>query len=306
MTPEDVVALNAWRAQSQLHDSAFEATKRLWHAAGDAGLGLGDPDRSFAARLDALGQRRKTTNRRAVLGAGLTAVAAASVYGLYDPPLGLWPSLSELNSDYRTQTGEQRRVTFADVAINLNTQTSLAVRATEGQETRMELIAGEASFATPARGERSLVVLAGNGRTIADVGRFDVRYTASGERSPVNVTCFEGAVRIERGTEAADLLPGQRVRYDASGLGQVAAVNRQLASEWQRGIVEFDGTPIAEAIEEINRYRPGRIILMNAALGRKPLSGRFPIERLNDALLGMERVFGAKLQRLPGGVVLLS
>ena len=168
------------------------------------------------------------------------------------------------------------------------------------------MIAGEAFFETPARGSRSLVVLAANGRTIAESGRFDVRHTANGERSRVSVTCFEGAVQIERGSEVAELRAGQRVRYDLSDLSQIAAIDPQLASEWQRGIVEFRDTPIIDAIEEINRYRPGRIILMNNALNQKQLSGRFRIDQMNQVLRQLERAFSAKLQHLPGGIVLLS
>uniref|UniRef100_Q07HV9 Putative FecR n=1 Tax=Rhodopseudomonas palustris (strain BisA53) TaxID=316055 RepID=Q07HV9_RHOP5 len=307
MTPEDVAALKRWLAHSARHEAAFVEAKRLWHMAGVAGHSLFDPDAGFAGRLEALGQRRKKASRRAVLSGGGAALAAASVYGMFNPPLGLWPSLSELRADYRTGTGEQRHVTFADdVTINLNTQTSLAVRPTDGAEDRIELIAGEASFATPARAARPLVVLAADGRTITQSGRFDVRFAAGGERAPVSVTCFAGAVRIERGPDVTDLQPGQRVRYNHSGLSEVAAVDPQVASEWQRGIVEFRGTPLVEAVEEINRYRPGRIMLMNASLGHKQLSGRFRIDQMNEALLGVERAFGAKLQRLPGGIVLLS
>lgn len=307
MTAEDVAALKLWRARGPLHEAAFLETKRVWRTAGAAGHALFDPDENLVARLDALGRRRRTVNRRAVLSGGGAALAAASVYGVLNPPFGLWPSLSELNSDYHTGTGEQRNFTFAgDVAISLNTQTSLAIRPAEGAENRIELIAGEASFATSTRAARSLVVLAADGRTIAESGRFDVRHTASAERSPVSVTCFEGAVRIERGSDVADLRPGQRVLYDVAGLSQIAAVDPQVASEWQRGFVEFRGTPITEAIEEINRYRPGRIILMNAALGQKQLSGRFRIDQMNEVLLGLERAFSAKLQRLPAGIVLLS
>lgn len=309
MTPQDVAALKLWRAGSPLHEAAFVEAKRLWHTAGATGRDLFKPDESFPARLKALRQRarKKTVTRRAALGGGIAALAAASVYGVLDPPLGLWPSLSELRADYRTDTGEQRNVTFAgDVAISLNTQTSLAIRPVESAEDRIELIAGEASFATPARGARSLVVLAADGRTVVESGRFDVRYTASGKRSPVSVTCFAGSVRIEHGADVANLRPGQRVRYDLAGLRQIAAVDTLAASEWQRGIVEFRDTPLNEAIEEINRYRPGHVFLMSAALGRKPLSGLFRIDQMDDALLALERVFGVKLQHLPGGIVLLS
>ncbi|NVO13588.1 MAG: FecR domain-containing protein [Rhodoplanes sp.] len=307
MTPEDVATLKRWLARSRQHEAAFLDAKRLWHTAGVAGHALFEPDASFAGRLDVLGRRRKRTSRRAVLCGGGAVLTSACVYGMLDPPFRLWSSLSELRADYRTGTGEQRNVIFVgDVTINLNTQTSLAVRPTEGAEDRIELIAGEASFATPARAARSLVVLAADGRTIVQSGRFDVRFTAGVARSPVSVTCFEGAVRIERGPDVTDLQPGQRVRYDRSGLSEIAAVDPQVASEWQRGIVEFRGTPLGEAVDEINRYRPGRIILMNATLGQKQLSGRFRIDQMNEALLGLERAFGAKLQRLPGGIVLLS
>lgn len=306
-TPEDIAELENWRAMSPQHETAFVAAKHLWHAAGATGRDLFKPDESFPARLKALRQRarKRTMTRRAALGGGVAALAAA--YGVTNPPFGLWPSLSELSADYRTVTGEQRHVTFAgDVAINLNTQTSLAIRPAEGTQDRIELVAGEASFATPARMARSLVVLAGGGRTTAESGRFDVRCTTSGERSSVTVTCFEGAVRIERGADVADLQPGQRVRYGHDGLSQIAVVNPEIASEWHRGIVEFRAVPLVEAVEEINRYRPGHVLLMSATLGRKPLSGLFRIDQMDDALLALERVFGAKLQHLPGGIVLLS
>ncbi|MBB5045895.1 transmembrane sensor [Rhodopseudomonas rhenobacensis] len=307
MAPEDAAALKLWCARSPQHEAAFVETKHVWSKVGAAGRATFEPDEDFLSDLDAFGQRRRTMSRRMVLSGGATVLAGASVYGVLNPPFGLWPSLSELNADYRTSTGEQRNVTFAgDVAIGLNTQTSLAVRPAEVGVDRIELIAGEASFATSARAARSLVVLAANGRTIAESGRFDVRYTASGEHSPVSVTCFEGVVQIERGAEVAELRAGQRVRYDLAGLTQIAAIDPHLASEWQRGIVEFRDTPIVEAIEEINRYRPGRIILMNAALSQKQLSGRFRIDQMNQVLLQLERAFSAKLQRLPGGIVILS
>lgn len=306
MTPQDMEALTAWRARTPRHEAAFVATRRVWRQVGAAGGAIFRPDQDFTGPLDAFGQRRRMT-RRAVFAGGVAAVAASSVYGMLNPPLGLWPSFSELSADYRTGTGEQRNVTFAgDVAISLNTQTSLAVRAPEGTEDRIELITGEASFATPTRAARALVVLAADGRTIAESGSFDVRYTASSGPSPVSVTCFKGAVRIERGSEVADLRAGQRVRYDRTGLGQVAAVDPQVASEWRLGIIEFRNTPIVDAIEEINRYRPGRIILTSAALSQKQISGRFRIDQMNQVLWQLERAFSARIQRLPGGIVLLS
>lgn len=306
VTRADLEALKRWCAQSSTHAAAFAEAKRVWSRVGAAGRSLQDPREDFVAALDALGRQRKAMNRRMVLAGSVASLAAASVYGLVDPPLGLWPSLSELNADYRTGTGEQRNVTFAKgVAISMNTQTSLAVRPTEGAQDRIELISGEAAFTT-ARAVRALVVLAGRGETIAEFGRFAVRYTTAGERDPVSVTCFEGSLRIRHGEEVANLGPGQCVRYDASKLGPVTRADLMAASDWQRGIVDFRGTPLVKAVEEINRYRPGRIILMSARLERKQISGRFRINQMDQVLLQLEQAFGARLQRLPGGIVLIS
>jgi len=305
-TSGDIEALKVWRARDPRHMAAFAEAQGVWTKVGAAGRILHDPGANLRAELDALGAQRRVVNRRAMLGSGAAALAAVAAWGAIKPPLGLWPSLSELNADYRTGTGEQRTITVAgDVAVSLNTQTSLAVRPPEGVEDRIELIAGEASFATSAV-PRSLTVIAANGKTMTEAGRFDVRHLSHSERSLVSVTCFEGAVRIEHKAGVAALRPGQRVRYDLAELGQIVAVDPDAASDWRRGIVEFRGTPLNEAVEEINRYRPGRIILMNADLGQKQLSGRFRIDQMDKVLLQLEQVFSARLQRLPGGIVLLS
>ena len=252
-------------------------------------------------------QQRKTVNRRSILLGGAVVVVAGAAYGAARPPFGLWPSLAELNADYHTRTGEQQHITLAgDVAVSLNTQTSLAVLSTDDAHDRVELIGGEASFILPAGVARSFSVLAAGGKAITNGGKFDVRYTPGSGDAFVSVTCFDGHVRIEKDVNAADLGPGERVRYGSSGLTQVAAVDPTIASEWQRGIVEFRATPLAEAVEEINRYRPGRIILRNDALGRQPLSGRFRIDQMDMVLAQLEFAFSARVQRWPGGFVVLS
>ncbi len=304
--PDEVTALNLWRARSPEHEASFIATKRVWQKVGTVGLAAFGVGQDFSGELDAFGQR-KIMSRRAMMCGGAAMIAAVSVYAASDPPYKLWPSLAELMADYRTATGEQRNITFADeVAICLNTQTSLAIRPAKDVEDRVELISGEASFAMDRRRIRTFAVLVAEGKSVAESGRFDVRYTRNETHSPVSVTCFEGTVRIECGAKVVNLRPGQRVHYDRVGFGQISTVDSQSASDWQRGIVEFHDTSLTDAVEEINRYRPGRIILMNDALSQKQISGRFHIDQMNQILEQLQRAFSAKLQRLPGDIVLLG
>jgi len=246
---------------------------------------------------------RRTTSRRAVLGGGLAAAAAAAACAVVRPPLDLWPSLAELMADYRTATGEQRQVALSgDVSVQMNTQTSIALRPSEGGGDRVELIAGEASFATGSEPNHSLVVLAADGRTSATGAQFDVRRFGPA----VCVTCVAGGVRVERRADAMAIGPGQQVRYDDNGFGRVTVVDPEQVTAWRQGVLIFRLTPLAEVVDEINRYRPGRVILLNAALGREVVSGRFRIDHIDEVLARLDQAFGAKSRALPGGVVVLS
>lgn len=299
-TAADAEALKRWCLQSQAHAAAYAEASRLWRQFGPAARNLrrrGEISRGLAP-LDLV---RPVVRRRAVLGAGLAAAAGA--YAVIHPPFALWPALAELRADYRTDTGEQRQLALpGDISVRMNTQTSIALRSAEGSADRVELIAGEASFAAQSAASRPLVVLAADGRTIASGARFDVRRMGPA----VCVTCIEGGVRVEQRSDTAAIGAGQQIRYDGSGLGSVAMADPELVTAWQRGVLIFRLTPLAEVVEEINRYRPGRVILLNGALGRKLVSGRFRIDHMDEILLRLDQAFGAKSRSLPGGIVLLS
>ena len=238
--------------------------------------------------------------RRALIG-GALAASAAGLFAVR-PPLGLWPSLSELRADYRTGVGEQRRVVTGDgVAIQMNTRTSISVDIA-GDPDAVELVAGEASFATSGRRFKPFSVIAAGGKASADDARFDMRRLDSG----ACVTCLADEVRVEHRGRLVTLGPRQRVAYDGGGLGEIASVDPAVAAAWQNGLLIFNMTPLREVIDELNRYRAGRIVLLNQALARSPVNGRFRIDQPDEALTQIERAFGVQSRRLPGGFILLS
>ncbi len=296
-TAADVEALTRWRRQSGAHEQAFAEAAQLWKRLGPGG-------RAFVEKRGApvWPGRRATVSRRAMLGGAGALAAAAAAYAMVDPPLGLWPSLNELKADYRTATGEQRRLTVADVAVQMNTQTSIAIPSEAGGMDRVRLIAGEASFAMPAESARPLIVLAGGGRAVASRARFDVRTIGS----TVCVTCVHGEVEVQQGAQATTLGAGRQLSYDDRGLGQILGIDADEATSWQDGFIVFRYTPLSAAVDEINRYRPGRVIVLNWTLGKKVVSGRFRIERIDEVLVWIGRATGARSRSLPGGLVLLS
>jgi len=302
-TTADAAALRQWCARSPAHAAAFSEARQFWEAFGPAGRGLLQDEQAAQTRAARASHR---IGRRALIGGALAASAAGAM--MLRPPLGLWPSVFELRADYRTGTGEQRHVTVGEgVAIQMNTRTSMSV-GTGAQAETVELIAGEASFnlAQPSRTvsqESGLFqVVAAGGRTTTRGAKFDVRVTGS----TVCVTCFEDGVRVAHGAQAVTLSPRQQVVYDAGGLRPVAAIDPVVVAAWQQGLIICNMQPLADVIDELNRYRAGHIVLLNAEAGRLPVNGRFRIDRPDEALAQIEQAFGVRRRSLPGGVVLLS
>lgn len=295
----DLVALRSWLAEKPDHRAAFEQINQVWDGFGHAGLEF-SPKELTALAVDA----PPRLGRRAVLGAGVSAsLAGLAVLGAVHPPLGLWPSWAELHAKYRTATGEQRHLTLPDgVAISMNTRTSIATRPVDRTQTRIELIAGEAIIDTPQTTSSPFTVVAGNGRVVATDARFDIWRDA---RS-VCVTCLAGQLTVYRQKARLMLFPDQQVLYSEGELGRAVTVDPSVVTSWLSGVVIFRLTPVSQVIEVINRYRPGKIILTNAALGRRFMNARFRIQDIARTVAQIEQVFGAHVTNLPGGVILIG
>jgi transmembrane sensor len=288
----DLRALQQWSAQSPAHRDAFARACRTWEALAPA-----------AAMIGTAAAPSRRVSRRIVVGGALAASAAAASVMLIRPPLGLWPSWSELNADYRTSVGEQRTVALGDHAsIELNTRTSVTIQQPTGQTGRIELISGEASIAIKPAAARLVEVVAMDGRASASDAVFNIRVRADG----VCTTCVSGQVAVERGDSRAVLVAGQQIEYGPGRFGPMTPTDPATTTAWRDGVIVFHATPLAEVVEEINRYRLGRIILVNQALKQRVFSARFRIENVEAAVAQIERVFGAKATRLPGGVVLIG
>lgn len=302
MTHADGAALKRWCAADPSHGAAFLNARRLWVQLGKASELVVARTPSAMQVQNELRPREKNWTRRAFLGTALGATAAATAVVVVHPPLGLWPSMGELNADYRTATGEQRRVALAEnVNIELNTRTSIAVGATQAGVSGIELIAGEAAI-DMRHGPGAFVVTAGAGKTSTQEAVFEVRRDADN----VCVTCMRGRVLVKHVTGSMTLMARQQMTYDDKKLGPIVSVDAASVSAWREGSLRFNETPLAEVIEEINRYRPGRVILLDKKMAGKAVTGRFRIDALDKAIAQIQRSLDLNVRTLPGRMILLS
>jgi transmembrane sensor len=300
-TLADGEALKRWCREDPAHAEAYAKAARVW--------GMLTPIATQAprAQIEALAMAastQPTIGRRAFLGGAIAASLAGSAYAAVQPPLGLWPSLAELGADVRTATGEQRRINVTDgVAVDLNTRSSLAYGNAVGHTRQVELINGEAMIAAGLPVEQSCVVVAGAGRIIANDARFDVRHHADGQ---VRVVCLEGQVRVEHQAETIALTARREVVYDRRGIGATEAIDPMPVAAWQQGRLVFRKAPLWQVVDEVNRYRPGRIVLMSNNLGTRLIDASFQLDRLDNMIIYLQQAFDARVRRLPGAVVLIS
>jgi len=299
----DAEAFKRWLHASEAHRAAFNEAKQRWAAMKPlTGEFLRTRPAAAEAHARAL-QGGRNFGRRAFLGAAASAaVAGVAGVAVVSSPGGLWPALGDGGADDRTAVGEQRALALAPrIQVTLNTQTRIRRERAAGQLTGIDLLSGEAAVDLLAGGG-AFGVAAGPGRSVAQAGRFEVRYL----EGKVCVTCIEGAVRIAHPAGERALQAGQQAVYDAQSLSGIARVALENVSAWRRGELVFEQTRLAEVLAEINRYRAGRVLLMNSAAGEKRVSGRFRLASLDSALSQLEHTFGLRQRSLPGGLLLLG
>ncbi|SFS13470.1 FecR family protein [Dyella sp. OK004] len=297
-TPADAQAFRHWCSQSAAHARAFAETRLLWDNLGTAARAISQREQ---VKTDALQRDPRRMSRRAFLGG---AVAASAAFLLLRPPMRLWPDVGDMMADFRTATGEQRQVQVTPgVVVEMNTQTAINVKYAEGRPVGIELLTGEIQLQTLDGASEPFTIYASKGRVNALSGsQCNVRCLDDN----VEVTGLNGTVRLEYQGRTESISTAQRALYGQRGMAAPAPADIDTAMAWRRRVLVFDNQPLSSVVVEINRYRPGKLILTNDALGARKVHARFTLNQLADAATLIHDAFGAHVTTLPGGIVLLS
>jgi transmembrane sensor len=281
-TNDDAEQLAAWRAQSAAHDAAFREV---------AGV------RSYAVVASST---KKPMSRRALLSAGGGgALALVAGLGLARPPLGLWPSYAELTADHRTPVGGRLAIRpTRGVEVELSSRTAVSL-IDDGHGVR--LIAGE-TYVEAAQQSRDFTVEAGRLRITARDAEFNVQALSSRER----VACVRGELRCQVGDRSTTLAANQALSLSSDGSMQHSTVDAAKESAWRKGLLVFEGTPLAEVVDQINLHRSGRVVLTDSSLESVPLNAVFHIAQIENAVPQIEQLLNIRARHVAGGVVLLG
>ncbi|UTV39692.1 FecR family protein (plasmid) [Ensifer adhaerens] len=283
------LAFERWRAEDPAHAEIFARAQR---AIGDASL-LIRREPEFAQRaVKRTGTRRKTATALAAI-----VSVGAGIFVALDG--ALW-----MQADVIAGKGERPILTLEDGStLQLNAQSAVAYQFTSA-ERRIVLLRGEAFVQVAADSQRPSVVKAGGGTTTALGTAFDVNLTDDG----TSVTVLEHAVSVA--TDAAmpprRVAVNEQVSYDHDGrLGFVTPVDPFVAAAWRQGRLVFEERTIASVVEEIGRYVPGKILIADASVGARRVSGSFDLSDPVGALQGLAEAFDVKVTRIGPYVTIL-
>ena len=154
--------------------------------------------------------------------------------------------------------------------VELNTDTAIEA-AVDDRSRAIWLVRGEAYFDVAKQPGRQFVIYSGP-RTITVLGtKFSVRRT----RAELTVAVLEGVVQVAEGTaeRSVTVTAGNvAVADEGSTLvtrGSLEAVQDLLA--WRSGRLRFEGTTLAQAAGQFNRYNRKQLVIEDAA--RPPKCG---------------------------------
>lgn len=277
----------AWRRSDPAHEAAWARACATWRDLGEAG-----PARVVALpAVPAAGSRppRRHLRRVVVMAAAAAVVAMVAVAGLR--PGGF----AGLGADIATDVAETRQVVLADGSrVELDARSAIRSRFDDGRR-EVTLIDGGAFFDVMPDPARPFIVRAGDVAVTVTGTAFDV--AADGGRVVVEVA--SGTVRVAPagGRRVEQLAAGDRLAVDtASG----AVTRGRLAPEdvgaWRDGRLFVSDATVAEVVAELRRHQPGWILIADAALGARRVTGLYDLRDPQRALKAMMRPVGGEVR----------
>ncbi len=276
---EDHRAFVSWLSQSPENRAEYAALENIW-------LDLGhvkDP-RSNVVSLPQQSHGRQFSRRQFFMGGTL----AASLAGV--AVINGWHRY--LLSDYHTAAGEIKEVKLEDGSrVVLDADSALAASFSR-KERRVSLQKGRAFFEVAKDRERPFLVDMSEGEVRALGTQFTVHQWAD----RVTVSVAESAVGIVApNSSRMKIAAGQSVSYHADGFDEIRPFSLSTGLAWQSGKLVFEDRPFRQVVDDLNRYRTGRIFVTDTSLLDLRVSGVFDLSDPEKILKNIVKTLPVRL-----------
>ena len=297
----DQLTFSQWLRADPAHAQAYAQAQVLWELSEGPAQTLADEEAlALQGYLEAMDRPRRSPVLR---WSGVFAMAACLLLMV---SLGTgWQAqrwLDDLGADFVSAPGEIRTVTLADQSqVTLDADSAIAVDFSHG-ERHVQLRRGAGFFSVSHTGA-PFVVAAENGEARVLGTQFEVRLQPHGAQ----VTVLSGRVGVtaSRDDEQQILTAGQQVAYGEGAAEKLHAVDSGAQLAWRQGWLTYYKSTLAEVVEDLRRYYPGRIVLLNDELAARKVSGSFPSKDPQAVLNSLQGVLGFEQHRVLGHLIIL-
>lgn len=184
---------------------------------------------------------------------------------------------------YRTEVGVKRELRLADGSLaHLNTDSAIEVSIRPDRRF-VRLLRGEARFDVRPNPSAPFVVRAYDATLRALGTDFNVRLRPD----MTEVTVIEGGVAVRDGEAPTRTVTAGTLAAIRGGAVAMTPLDRAEIAQrtaWRTGTLAFAGEPLAQAVEEVNRYRKAPILLGSPGLAALPVTGTFRVGQ-SDAFI---------------------
>lgn len=339
LTPEEEAEFQEWLAADPAHSQALEQLQGVWGRMEElpeqgvealkAGLPQGEAATPTPPAVPLARERtppRWTSRPSSPLSPGRRswliglgrlvpqAAAAAVAFGVVGGGWygwSAWQRQPVFEQAVATARGEQKQVKLPDGStLWLDTATRVEVSLYR-QRREVRLSDGQVFFAVQSNPEQPFDVLAGSTRITVVGTRFSVRRTRSGlgSEGSVGVVVEEGRVRVasraavhemDGAATPVELGAGQSVTVDAAGASGPVVNDAVPAAAWREGRVSFNGTSLAQALAEFERYGDMGLIIRDPAVGALKVQGSFDLRQVGAFARALPQVLPVRLRTRDG------
>lgn len=304
MSEDERREFRVWLGHAPSHESQFRRAELFWNALdGLAGEVTRKPPVVPQGSSEAIRPVPAGLSEVRIRSSSRWGIAVAAMVLLVVLSSVMWSVIDVWLSDYRTHPGEQMSVSLADGStVHLNTRSALSVDLSDRRRALL-LKQGEALFEVAHDSARPFEVSVNGGivRAIGTVFNIDHR----GSRTTVSVV--EGAVRLLHNKGQRDIPAGYRLTYEREeSPGALEPINRPQVTAWRQREFVFEDMPLELIVEQLNRYRTGPIVVMDAGLRSRRLSGSIALDDPERSLRMLQQVLPFRAVHVTPYLTLIS
>ncbi|MCJ8269396.1 MAG: FecR domain-containing protein, partial [Psychrosphaera sp.] len=274
----DKAGFAKWRLGAPEHAKAYQAYEQMW---ADSHALANDSD--ILAQLANIPSVEKTSRSRWYMPSAAAAVLLVSFITMF-----LIQNIPQVE-DFSTGIAQQQIVQLDDgtiVTLDANTKIQVTM-SSQGRD--VQLFKGRARFDVAKDSQRPFVVSTNVGSVRAIGTIFDVNKT----KHAFNVALLEGIVEVaakstKNKSQKELMSAGQKTTVSTShGVAKPTKITQDLANGWTNGLLQFNATPLSQAVAEFNRYLKKPLRIRDKDIGQFQITGSFATkepEKIIEAL----------------------